>query len=205
MDKNETVFVINISMTGHGESNVVLGIRIKREDKVSTPLDPTIKLMPNTGKTVDQLEYSKEIGCLMYAMTSTRPYIVYAVGKLSRRSYSTTAWVFLLVDWCHFIGFISKLVLLTQNGAKFVDLAAAVKEAECAASLARVLSKILHWKVENIRSLEKRISPRLSAQVGYRDGIKVQHEVFPFQEALDLAIICSSKDMDTWLLIVSSL
>ncbi|GJY31171.1 zinc finger, CCHC-type containing protein [Tanacetum coccineum] len=33
----------------------------------------------------------------------------------------------------------------------------------------------------------------------------VQHEVFPFQEALDLAIICSSKDMDTWLLIVSSL
>ncbi|GJV77457.1 hypothetical protein Tco_1509041 [Tanacetum coccineum] len=50
---------------------------------VSTALDPTIKLMPNIGTTVDQLEYSSAIDCLMYAMTSTRPYIVYVVGKLS--------------------------------------------------------------------------------------------------------------------------
>ncbi|GKC26375.1 hypothetical protein Tco_1033669, partial [Tanacetum coccineum] len=27
---------------------------------------------------------ARAIGCLMYAMTSTRPYIVYVVGKLSR-------------------------------------------------------------------------------------------------------------------------
>ncbi|GJX61515.1 zinc finger, CCHC-type containing protein [Tanacetum coccineum] len=91
-----------------GEVDMILGIRIKREDKgititqshyiekrlkkfkcddcypVSTPLDPTIKLMPNTGRAVDQLEYSRAIGCLMYAMTSTRPDIAYAVGKLSR-------------------------------------------------------------------------------------------------------------------------
>ncbi|GJW97629.1 hypothetical protein Tco_0179437 [Tanacetum coccineum] len=38
----------------------------------------------NTGKPVDQLEYSRAIGCLMYAMTSTRPDIAYAIGKLSR-------------------------------------------------------------------------------------------------------------------------
>ncbi|KAL0413413.1 UNVERIFIED_CONTAM: Retrovirus-related Pol polyprotein from transposon TNT 1-94 [Sesamum radiatum] len=51
---------------------------------VSTPIDPSVKLMPNTGKDVFQLEYSKVIGCLMYAMTSTRPDIAYAVEKLSR-------------------------------------------------------------------------------------------------------------------------
>ncbi|GKB85933.1 zinc finger, CCHC-type containing protein, partial [Tanacetum coccineum] len=32
----------------------------------------------------DQLEYSRAIGCLMYALTSTRPDIAYAVGRLSR-------------------------------------------------------------------------------------------------------------------------
>ena len=33
---------------------------------------------------MSQLEYSRAIGCLMYAMTSTRPDIAFAVGKLSR-------------------------------------------------------------------------------------------------------------------------
>nr|GEV52110.1 zinc finger, CCHC-type [Tanacetum cinerariifolium] len=87
---------------------VILGIKIKRENKgivitlshyiekilkkfnhddcslVSTPMDPVEKLKPNTGKPVDQLEYSRVIGCLMYAMTSTRPDIAYVVGRLSR-------------------------------------------------------------------------------------------------------------------------
>ncbi|GJT69722.1 zinc finger, CCHC-type containing protein [Tanacetum coccineum] len=35
-------------------------------------------------KPVDRLEYSRAIVCLMYAMTSTRPDIAYAVGRLSR-------------------------------------------------------------------------------------------------------------------------
>ncbi|GJW47125.1 hypothetical protein Tco_0078771 [Tanacetum coccineum] len=47
-------------------------------------MDPVEKLMPNTVKLVDQLEYSKAISCLMYAMTSTRLDIAYAVGRLSR-------------------------------------------------------------------------------------------------------------------------
>nr|GEW73332.1 hypothetical protein [Tanacetum cinerariifolium] len=38
----------------------------------------------NTGKLVDHLEYSRAIGCLMYAITSTRPDIAYAVGRMSR-------------------------------------------------------------------------------------------------------------------------
>ncbi|GJS85558.1 zinc finger, CCHC-type containing protein [Tanacetum coccineum] len=96
------------SMKDMGEVDVILGIKIKRENKgivitqshyiekilkkfnredcspVSTPMDPVEKLKPHTGKPVDQLEYSRAIGCLMYAMTSTRPDIAYAVGRLSR-------------------------------------------------------------------------------------------------------------------------
>ncbi|GJS37354.1 zinc finger, CCHC-type containing protein [Tanacetum coccineum] len=96
------------SMKDMGEADVILGIRIKHESNgitisqshyiekvlkkfnysdctpVSTPLDTCEKLMPNRGMAVSQLEYSRVIGCLMYAMTCTRPDIAFAVGKLSR-------------------------------------------------------------------------------------------------------------------------
>ncbi|GJQ99262.1 zinc finger, CCHC-type containing protein [Tanacetum coccineum] len=62
-------------MKDMGEADVIL---------VSTPLDTCEKLMPNRGLVVSQLEYSRVIGCLMYAMTCTRPDIAFAVGKLSR-------------------------------------------------------------------------------------------------------------------------
>nr|GEW90527.1 zinc finger, CCHC-type [Tanacetum cinerariifolium] len=45
-------------------------------------LDPTVKFRHNKETPVSQLEYSKAIGCLMYAMISTRPDIAFAVGKL---------------------------------------------------------------------------------------------------------------------------
>ncbi|GKB53171.1 zinc finger, CCHC-type containing protein, partial [Tanacetum coccineum] len=108
VDKTKKFLSSKFSMKDMGEADVILGIKIKRENKgivitqshyiekilkkfnreycspVSTPMDPVEKLMPNTGKPVDQLEYSRAIGCLMYAMTSTRPDIAYAVGRLSR-------------------------------------------------------------------------------------------------------------------------
>nr|GFC25431.1 zinc finger, CCHC-type [Tanacetum cinerariifolium] len=101
-------------MKDMGEADVILGIKIKRENKgivitqshyiekilkkfnhedcspVSTPIDPVEKLKLNTRKLVDQLEYSRAIGCLMYAMTSTRPDIAYVVGRLS---YSDARWI----------------------------------------------------------------------------------------------------------------
>ncbi|GKA99401.1 zinc finger, CCHC-type containing protein [Tanacetum coccineum] len=64
--------------------------KFNREDcsSVSTPMDPVEKLKPNTGKPVDQLEYSRAIGCLMYAMTSTRRLILrYAIGRDYGLSY----------------------------------------------------------------------------------------------------------------------
>nr|GEW47251.1 zinc finger, CCHC-type [Tanacetum cinerariifolium] len=96
------------SMKNMGEADDILGIKIKRENKgilitqshyiekilkkfnredchpVSTPMDLVEKLKPNTGKPVDQLEYSRAIDCLMYAMTSTRLDISYVVGRSSR-------------------------------------------------------------------------------------------------------------------------
>lgn len=51
---------------------------------VSNPMDISLKLFPNHGKPHAQLDYSKIIGSLMYAMTCTSPDIAYSVAKLSR-------------------------------------------------------------------------------------------------------------------------
>nr|GEX36858.1 zinc finger, CCHC-type [Tanacetum cinerariifolium] len=67
VDKTKKFLSSKFSINDMGEADVILE-----------------KLMPNTCKPVDQLEYSRAIGCLMYAMTSTRPDIAYAVGRLSR-------------------------------------------------------------------------------------------------------------------------
>jgi len=95
-------------MKDMGQANVILGIRIIRDDEsitltqshytekvlkrfnhfdcapVSTPLDRSVELVKNTSNLVSQLDYSKLIGCLMYAMTCTRLDIALAIGKLSR-------------------------------------------------------------------------------------------------------------------------
>ncbi|GKB62086.1 zinc finger, CCHC-type containing protein [Tanacetum coccineum] len=111
-------------MKDMGEADVIFGIRIKYESNriaisqsyyiekalkkftyfdctpVSTPMDTSEKLMPNNGQAVSQLEYSRVIGCLMYAMTCTRPGIAFTVGKLSRytsnlvlEGYTDASWI----------------------------------------------------------------------------------------------------------------
>nr|GEU31244.1 hypothetical protein [Tanacetum cinerariifolium] len=108
VDKTKKFLSSRLSMKDMGEADLILGIKIKCENKgivithsryiekilkkfnredcspVSTPMNPVEKLKPNTGKPVDQLEYSRAIGYLMYAMTSTRPDIAYVIGRLSR-------------------------------------------------------------------------------------------------------------------------
>nr|GEU67950.1 hypothetical protein [Tanacetum cinerariifolium] len=107
VNKTKEFLSLNFSIKDMREADVILGIRIKHEVKgititpshyiekilkkfkcddccpVGTPLDPNIKLMPNTCRAVDQLEYSRAIGCLIYAMTSTRLDIAYVMGKLN--------------------------------------------------------------------------------------------------------------------------
>ncbi|GKD04831.1 hypothetical protein Tco_1179805, partial [Tanacetum coccineum] len=60
---------------------------------VSTPLDTCEKLMPNRDLAVSQLEYSRVIGYLMYAMTCTRPDIAFVVGKLMLEGYTDASWI----------------------------------------------------------------------------------------------------------------
>nr|GEZ50738.1 zinc finger, CCHC-type [Tanacetum cinerariifolium]GEZ50753.1 zinc finger, CCHC-type [Tanacetum cinerariifolium] len=188
VDKTKKFLSSRFSMNDMREADVILGIKIKRENKgivitqshyiekilkkfnredcssVSTPMDPVENLKPNTGKPVDQLKYSRAIGCLMYAMTSTRPDIAYAVGRLSRftsnpsrqhwkaitrvfkylkDSSSTSIWVFLLgggaISWAF-----KKQTCITSSTmeSEFVALVVAGKEAEW---LRNLIHEILIW------------------------------------------------------------
>ncbi|GJV06241.1 zinc finger, CCHC-type containing protein [Tanacetum coccineum] len=103
-------------------------------------------------KQAPELEYSRVIGCLMYAMTSTRPNIAYAVSRLGRftsnpsrqhwqaikrvfkylkDSSFTSGWVFLLrggtISWAS-----KKQTCITGSTieSKFVALSTVGKEAE---------------------------------------------------------------------------
>ncbi|GKF49119.1 zinc finger, CCHC-type containing protein, partial [Tanacetum coccineum] len=91
-------------------------------------------------KPVDELEYSRAISCLMHAMTSTKPDIAYAVGRLTysdaswinhvENSSSTSGWVFLLGGGAILWAF-KKQTCITGSTieSEFIALAAASKEA----------------------------------------------------------------------------
>ncbi|GJV17752.1 zinc finger, CCHC-type containing protein [Tanacetum coccineum] len=126
VDLTKEFLSLKFFMKDIGEADVILSIRIKHKSNeiaisqsyyiekvlkkfnyfdctpVSTPMDTSEKLVPNNGQAVSQLEYSRVIGYLTYAMTCTRPDIAFAVGKLSRYTsnsgtqQSTSGWVFLL-------------------------------------------------------------------------------------------------------------
>ncbi|GKB51340.1 zinc finger, CCHC-type containing protein [Tanacetum coccineum] len=70
VDLTKDLLSSRFSMKDMGEANVIL-----------VPMDTSEKLMPNNGQAISQLEYSRVIGCLVYAMTCTQPDIVVAVGK----------------------------------------------------------------------------------------------------------------------------
>ncbi|GJU85291.1 zinc finger, CCHC-type containing protein [Tanacetum coccineum] len=138
VDMTKEFLSLKFSIKDMGEADVILGIRIKHESNgiatsqshyiekvlrkfnyfdctpVSTPMDASEKLMPSNGQAVSQLEYSRVIRCLMYAMTCTCMILLFVVGKLSRYhsvldgyidaswinntedNSSTSGWVFLL-------------------------------------------------------------------------------------------------------------
>ncbi|GJR41665.1 zinc finger, CCHC-type containing protein [Tanacetum coccineum] len=146
------------SIKDMGETDVILGIRIKHESNRIV-----ISQSHYIEKAISQFEYYRVIGCLMYAITCTRPDITFAIGKLSRYTSnpdtqhwqaiqqinntednsSTSGWVFLLGG-----GAISraskKQTCITGSimESEFVALAAAGKEAEW---LKNLLLKILLW------------------------------------------------------------
>nr|GEW06062.1 hypothetical protein [Tanacetum cinerariifolium] len=119
---------------------------------VSTPIDTSEKLMPNNGQAVSQLEYSRVIGCLMYAMTCTRSGIAFVVGKLSMYTSNPGTQHWQAIQqwlgipawwWCNFLGFQEQTCITGSTmKSEFVALAAAGKEAEW---LKNLLFEILLW------------------------------------------------------------
>ena len=91
-----------------GEVDIVLGVKVKKYSggyslcqshyivqvllkfnylkfkNVNTQYDYSIKLLENSGRAVEQLEYASAIGSLMYAMHCARPDIAFVVCKMSR-------------------------------------------------------------------------------------------------------------------------
>ncbi|GKC00293.1 zinc finger, CCHC-type containing protein [Tanacetum coccineum] len=111
------------SVKDMGEDNVIL---------LSIPMDTSEKMIPNNGQAISQLEYSRMIGCLMYAMNCTRLDIAFTLGKLSswinntEDNSSTSSWVF-------------------QLGRE-----AAGKEAKCVAILAKAYSQMHNGKFSHL-------------------------------------------------------
>nr|GEY32046.1 retrotransposon protein, putative, Ty1-copia subclass [Tanacetum cinerariifolium] len=114
VNKTNEFLSSKFDMKDLGKAEVILGVRIKRGnngisisqshyiEKILTkfnlancspvyPVDPIVKFRHNKGTPVSQLEYSRAIGCLMYAMISPRPDIAFAVGKLSRYTSNPSA------------------------------------------------------------------------------------------------------------------
>nr|GEU61841.1 zinc finger, CCHC-type [Tanacetum cinerariifolium] len=86
VNKTKEFLSSKFDMKDLGEAEVILGNRIKRGNN-----DPTVKFQHNKRTPVSQLEYSRAIECLMYAMISTIPDIAFAVGKLSRYTSNPSA------------------------------------------------------------------------------------------------------------------
>nr|GEV46812.1 zinc finger, CCHC-type [Tanacetum cinerariifolium] len=79
VDMTKEFLSSRFSMKDMGEADVIICVRIKHEsNKIAILQSYYIK------KAISQLEYSRVIGCLMYAMTCTRSDIAFAAGKLSR-------------------------------------------------------------------------------------------------------------------------
>ncbi|GJW04802.1 hypothetical protein Tco_1563658 [Tanacetum coccineum] len=164
-----------------GEADVILGIRIKDESNgiaipqshyiekvlkkfnyfdstpVSTLMDASEKLMPNNGQAISQLEYSRVLGCLMYAMTCKRPNASFVVGKLSRYNInpSTQHWQASKKQTC---------ITSSTMESEFVALAATGKEVEW---LKNLLLEIPLWvkpitfisiRYDNVATLAKACS-----------------------------------------------
>ncbi|GKA42679.1 zinc finger, CCHC-type containing protein [Tanacetum coccineum] len=196
---------------GHGEVDVILGIRIKHKSNgiaisqshyiekvlkkfnyfnctpVSTPMDTSKKLMANNGQVVSQLEYSRVIGCLMYAMTCTRPNISFVVVlegytyaswiRNSNDNSSTSGWVFLLgggaISWAY-----KKQTCITGSTMefKFVAVATVGKEAECSATLAKAYSQMYNGKSRNLGVRHNMISELIMNGVISIEFVRLQLE-----------------------------
>ena len=106
------IFGTSLDMKDLGEANVILGIKILRDNDcvtlsqshyvekilktfehfdmppMSTPFDLEVRLIKNRGDTVLQDKYAQIIGSLMFLTNCTRLDIAYPIRRLSRYTYN---------------------------------------------------------------------------------------------------------------------
>nr|CAN81525.1 hypothetical protein VITISV_033879 [Vitis vinifera] len=71
----------------HYIENILKRFNQYDDSPIKTPVDLNLHLAKNNGPTIDQLEYSRIIGSLMYVMNCMCPDIAYVVNKLSIQPY----------------------------------------------------------------------------------------------------------------------
>ncbi|GKD71962.1 zinc finger, CCHC-type containing protein, partial [Tanacetum coccineum] len=116
--------------------------------QVSTPMDTSEKLMPNNGHCVSQLEYSRVIGYLLYAMTCTRPDIAFVVGKLSRYTINPSTQHLADANSAVLEGYTDCKLIVTL---KTIRIYKWLGFPACAATLARVISRCNNGNSRTLR------------------------------------------------------
>ncbi|CAN1745337.1 Retrovirus-related Pol polyprotein from transposon TNT 1-94 [Linum perenne] len=108
ISETKTFLSSHFEMKDMGEVDVILGVKViklgntfalsqqhyvnkllvkfncENEDHVRTPYDSSFHLTKFTGEAVNQTEYAKTIGSLMFLTNCTRPDVAFAVNRLSR-------------------------------------------------------------------------------------------------------------------------
>ena len=99
MELADVIFGIKIKRTlkgfilrqSHNVDNILGKFDKDNSGIARTPVDVTLHLSKNKGESVSQVEYSREIGSLMFLMSCTRLDISYTVNRLSRYTRSPKA------------------------------------------------------------------------------------------------------------------
>nr|GEZ85123.1 zinc finger, CCHC-type [Tanacetum cinerariifolium]GEZ85759.1 zinc finger, CCHC-type [Tanacetum cinerariifolium] len=225
VDKTNKFLPSKFSIKDMGEANVILGITIKHENKgivitqshyiekilkkfnhedcslMSTPMDPIEKHKSNTGKLVDQLEYSRAIGCLIYPLVLEAYSDASWINHVEDSSF-TSGWVLLLRGGA--ISWASKkqtCIIGSTMESEFVALAAAGKEAEwlrnliheipiwpkliasifihcdSATTLAKAYNQIYNSKSRHLRVRHSMIRELIMNGVIYIEFVRLQHNL----------------------------
>ncbi|GKE77401.1 hypothetical protein Tco_1543521 [Tanacetum coccineum] len=148
---------------------------------MSTTIDLIEKLMPNTGKPIDQLKYSRAIGCLMYAMTSTRPDISY-VGTLNYGlsyvgypsmlyGYSNASWINHVEDSSSTSGSVFLLggVAISWDSKKQTCITSSTMESDFVALAAA--GKEVEWLRNLIHEISIRLKPITPTFIYYDSAV----------------------------------
>nr|GEV04341.1 zinc finger, CCHC-type [Tanacetum cinerariifolium] len=179
------------SMKDMREADVILGIRIKHESNgiailQSHYIEKVLK-KSNNGQAVSQLEYSRMIGCLMYAMTCKWHDFDFAVGKMSR---------------CNFLGFQeTNLHHWFNNGIRIYGFSSCY-----AATLAKAYSQMYNEKSRHLGVRHSMIRELITNGVIFTEFEKSENKGrVPTEMELELKLTQQGSSYEVSVAVCSSL